>query len=82
MGIENYDFDHQKIKSLVNQFLNQVIVQEFNKIQYDSINQQLTIFFFEPKANDQTLSLGKVFLRIALISKELFRETLHFNKIQ
>ena len=82
MGIENYDFDHQKIKSLVDQLLNQVIVQEFNEIPYNIINKQLTTYIFEPIPNDQTPNLEKVFLRVALISKELFKETLHFNKIQ
>ena len=85
MGIENYDFDRQKINYLVSQLLNQVIVQEFNEIPYNIIKQQLTTYIFEPMPNDQTPRTDEVFLRVirvALISKELFKKTLYFNKIQ
>ena len=85
MGIENYDFDRQKINYLVSQLLNQVIIQEFNEIPYNIIKQQLTTYIFEPMPNDQTPRTDEIFLRVirvALISKELFKKTLYFNKIQ
>ena len=83
MGIENYDFDRQKINYLVDQLLNQVIVQEFNEFPYNIINKQLTTYIFEPMPNEETQRTEKVFfIRVALISKELFKEKLYFNKIQ
>ena len=81
MGIENYDFERQKINYLVNQLLNEVIVQEFNEIPYNFINKQLTTYIFEPMPNNKTPMTEKVFfIREALISKDLFKENLFLLK--